>query len=155
MSHILQRVSASSSFYLPPSPSPCSGWLSVGCKLYYKEYRLDPLLLTVGCVFTAPFTHSLFSGSRWAAGRGGNCPSCRVAELQEPRPCQPSRDTGRSQHVPPSGLTTTRRPSDGEDREGTQNTRSGGKNQGGWEWKKRVKLDKEKVLISAPQWACL
>lgn len=55
-------------------------------------------------------THSRFSGNRWAAGTEESCPSCQGAELQGLHPCQLSRDIRRSQHAPPSGLTTMQRP---------------------------------------------
>lgn len=93
-------------------------------------------LLWLNIFFKWLFTHSPLLENRWAAGRGGNCPSCRVAELQELHPCLLSRDTGRSQHAPPSGLTTTQRPSDGVQESQREKTEYR-------EWKKHQEVERE------------
>lgn len=90
--------------------------------------------------FISPGTHSPSSGSHWAAGRGGNCPSCPVAEPQALHPCRPSRGTGRSRHAPPSGLTTTQRPADGE------RERQSAKGDTWWREINRVRLKERRTI---------
>lgn len=76
-----------------------------------------------------------------------------MVELQELHPCLLSRDTGRSQHAPPSGLTTTQRPSDGVQESEREDRIQGVEKNQVVERERKETNKTERILVSATQWS--